>query len=71
MLQQKNAGQKNGGRMLQQKNAGQKNGGRMLQQKNAGQKNEDQRIVIAVFLPGIFLLSLVCVSVEAGFENAP
>jgi hypothetical protein len=57
--------------MLQQKNAGQKNGGRMLQQKNAGQKNEDQRIVIAVFLPGIFLLSLVCVSVEAGFENAP
>jgi hypothetical protein len=30
---------------------------RTRQQKNAGQKNEDQRALVAIFLPGIFLLS--------------
>jgi hypothetical protein len=41
----------------------------MRQQKNAGQKNEDRRALIAIFLPAIFLLSVVCIAGEPGFEN--
>jgi hypothetical protein len=39
--------------------------------KMPGRKMKTARASGAIFLPGIFLLSLVCVSVEAGFENAP
>jgi hypothetical protein len=40
----------------------------MWQQKNGRQKNEDRRIFITIFLPAIFLLSLVCL--EGGLDFA-
>jgi hypothetical protein len=40
-------------------------------QKNAGQKNQDRRALMVIFLPDIFLLSMVCIAGEPDFENVP
>jgi hypothetical protein len=43
----------------------------MPQQKNAGQKNEERGAFIAIFLPAIFLLSMVCRVGDPGLRMCP